>query len=706
MTGRFPIEDVSPSVDGGRYPAKAVVGELVPVSALSYREGHHALGCTVTWSGPDAVPRPPVRMRPGEPGLDRWHATIRPDAVGSWSFAVEAFDDPYLTWRDAVTKKIAAGQGAEDLANDLAEGAAVLEEARPGVPKKERNRVRAAATALRDPARTPAERVAPALDLAELLWEHPVRRMVTRSEPYELWVDRPRALFSAWYEFFPRSEGAVPATVDAPARSGTFATATDRLPAVAAMGFDVLYLPPIHPIGRVNRKGPNNTLVAGPDDVGSPWAIGAAEGGHDAIHPDLGTPEDFRAFVAAAADVGLEVAMDLALQCAPDHPWVTEHPEWFTIRADGSVAYAENPPKKYQDIYPLNFDTDPEGIRAEVLRVVLHWVGQGIKIFRVDNPHTKPFDFWHWLIGEVKRVDPDVLFLAEAFTRPAIMHGLGKIGFTQSYTYFTWRTSAQEMREYCTELVAAADYMRPNFWPNTPDILHESLQHGGPPMFKIRAVLASMLTPSWGLYAGYELFEHVARPGAEEYLDNEKYELRPRDWATAEAEGRSLAPFLTRLNAIRNANPALRWLRNLRFHEIDNSALLCWSKRDPDTGNTVLVICSFDSQHVQWGNTTLDMPALGFDWHERFTVTDELTGVSYDWGQRNAVRLDPYLYPAHVFVVRPHGTQLPASTGFPVAAAEGPGATAAGTGRTAARRSDTGRTTMPTPRAEGNRWTS
>ncbi|MFC0099899.1 maltotransferase domain-containing protein [Micromonospora marina] len=668
MTGRFPIEDVSPVVSCGRYPAKAVVGEVVPVSARAYREGHDALGCNVVWLGPDGTARPFTRMRPGEPGQDRWHATIRPDAVGLWRFAVEAFQDPYLTWQNAVTKKLAAGQGAAELANDLAEGVRVLTAALDLVPKADSDRVREAARALADDDLELPRRVSAALDLADLLWEHPVRELVTTGEERTLWVDRPRALFSAWYEFFPRSEGATAATVDAPARSGTFATATQRLPGVAAMGFDVLYLPPIHPIGRVNRKGRNNALTAGPDDVGSPWAIGAAEGGHDAIHPDLGTPEDFRDFVAAAAEQGLEVAMDLALQCAPDHPWVTEHPEWFTTRADGSIAYAENPPKKYQDIYPLNFDNDPDGIRAEVLRVVLHWVGEGVRIFRVDNPHTKPFDFWHWLIAEVKQVDPDVLFLAEAFTRPAIMHGLGKIGFTQSYTYFTWRTTAAEMREYCEELVASVDWMRPNFWPNTPDILHSSLQHGGPPMFKIRAVLAALLSPSWGMYAGFELFEHVARPGAEEYLDNEKYELRPRDWDAALAQGRSLAPFITTLNRVRRDNPALRQLRNLRFHDIDNPALLCWSKHDPETGNSVIVVCSFDSREVQWGNTTLDMPALGLDWHERFTVRDELTGAEYDWGQRNAVRLDPYLQPAHVLTVRRPAAPEPAQPAAPAPA--------------------------------------
>ncbi len=651
MTGRFSIEDVRPSVTCGRYPAKAVVGELVPVSAVVYREGHHALGCNVVWQGPDGQPRAFTRMRPGEPGHDMWHAVIKPDAIGRWQFSVEAFDDPYLTWHNAVTKKIAAGQGVEDLANDLAEGAELLDQAAKIVPSESQAQVLAAAAGLRDPDRPLFERVSAALDLADLLWEHPVRELVTGTRAYSIWVDRERALFSAWYEFFPRSEGAEAADDGSPVRHGTFATATERLPAVAAMGFDVLYLPPIHPIGRINRKGRNNALVAAPDDVGSPWAIGAAEGGHDAIHPELGTLEDFRRFIAAASDAGLEIAMDLALQCAPDHPWVSEHPEWFTTRADGSIAYAENPPKKYQDIYPLNFDNDPVGLREEVLRIVLHWVGQGVKIFRVDNPHTKPLDFWQWLIWKVKKVDPDVLFLAEAFTRPAMMNGLGKIGFTQSYTYFTWRTSAWEMRQYCEQLIASADHMRPNFWPNTPDILHETLQHGGPPMFKIRAALASMLSPSWGMYAGFELFEHLPRPGVEEYLDNEKYQLRPRDWAAAERAGRSLAPYIGRLNAIRRAHPALHRLRNLRFHEIDNGALLCWSKRDPESGDTVLVICSFDSGGVQWGNTTLDMPALGMDWHERFTVRDELTGATYDWGQHNAVRIDPYIEPAHIFTV-------------------------------------------------------
>jgi starch synthase (maltosyl-transferring) len=572
--------------------------------------------------------------------------------VGAWTFRIEAYGDPYLTWRSAVAKKMEAGQGAGELANDLATGARVLTLAAEGVPADEAPRVLAAATALVDEERPLGERTEPAFELSGLLWAYPVRELVCESGPRRLWVDRERALFSAWYEFFPRSEGAIVDSAARPLRHGTFATAARRLAGVAAMGFDIVYLPPIHPIGKVNRKGRNNALSARPDDVGSPWAIGSDEGGHDTVHPGLGTLTDFKAFVAEASAQGLEVALDLALQCAPDHPWVTEHPEWFTTLPDGTIAYAENPPKKYQDIYPINFDNDPAGIRAEVLRVVLHWVAQGVKVFRVDNPHTKPPSFWHWLIWRVKKVDPDVLFLAEAFTRPAVMHSLGRLGFTQSYTYFTWRTTARELREYCEELVASVDHMRPNFWPNTPDILHETLQRGGPAMFKIRAVLAAMLSPSWGIYAGYELFEHVARPGAEEYVDNEKYQLRPRDWAGAEKAGESLASFIGRLNRIRRDNPALQQLRNLRFHDIDNEAMLCWSKRDPGSGNTVLVICSLDSRNTQWGNTSLDMPALGFDWHERMEVRDELTGAAFSWGQHNAVRLDPYADPAHILVVR------------------------------------------------------
>jgi len=660
MTGRIPIDDVTPSVSCGRYSSRAVVGERVPVSATVFREGHDSVGCNVAVRSPDGR-RTFTRMVAGAPGTDRWHTEVVPDSVGRWTFTIEAWGDPYGTWEHAVEVKMAAGQGALDLANDLEDGARLLQRAVRGVPKQDRPRVLAAVEALRDASLSLEQRTGPALALADLLHRHPLRQLVTRSETYTIWVDRERALFGSWYEFFPRSVGAVvpdpdrPETVTAPVH-GTFRTAMERLPAVQAMGFDVVYLPPIHPIGAVNRKGRNNTLDPGPDDVGSPWAIGSAEGGHDAIHPRLGTFEDFDAFVARTEELGMEVALDLALQCAPDHPWVGAHPEWFVTRPDGTIAYAENPPKKYQDIYPLNFDDDPEGLYAEVLRVVLLWVSHGVKIFRVDNPHTKPVNFWHWLIWEVKREHPDVLFLAEAFTRPAMMHGLAKVGFTQSYTYFTWRTAKWELESYARELVDAADYMRPNFFVNTPDILHASLQYGGPPMFKIRAVLASMLSPTWGVYSGYELYEHVpVRPGSEEYLDSEKYQLRPRDFARAEAEGRSLAPYLTRLNEIRRRHPALHRLRTLRLHSVDNDAVLCFSKRDEASGDTVLVVCSLDPSNPHWANLTLDLPALGFDWHERFAVVDEITGDTYDWGQHDAVRLDPHAEPAHVLTVRRYG---------------------------------------------------
>jgi starch synthase (maltosyl-transferring) len=646
--GRFPIEDVHPTIDGGKKFAKAVVGEHVPVSAVVYREGHDALGCVVAWRGPGGD-RPAVRMSPTDDGTGRWRATVQPDAVGAWEFSIEAFADPYLTWRHAVLAKIEAGQGAEDLANDLAKAAAVLDRAMSLVPDEHVPAVKAAAEALRNDDAPLSARIEPALALEPVLWSHPVRDLVTSSPWRPMWVDRTRALFSAWYEMFPRSEGGTEA--NGRPRHGTFATAAERLPAIAEMGFDTVYLPPIHPIGRVNRKGRNNSLRAAPGDVGSPWAIGSAEGGHDAIHPQLGTMSDFRAFIRRAADLGLEVALDLALQTAPDHPWVGTHPEWFTTLPDGTIAYAENPPKKYQDIYPLNFDNDPEGIRAEVLRVVRQWVEQGVKVFRVDNPHTKPVNFWEWLIWEVKRADPDVLFLAEAFTAPPMMHGLGRAGFTQSYTYFTWRNTPAELREYCLELVASLDHMRPNFWPTTPDILPVPLQHAGPPMFKIRAILASMLSPSWGIYSGYELYEHTARPGVEEMLDNEKYELRPRSWKEREAAGESLAVYLSTLNAIRKRHPALHWLANLRFHHSDNDSVLCFSKRDVDTDDTVIVVVSFDAAGVQWANVSLDMPELGFDWHQRFSVRDELTDAVFDWGQQNPVRLDPFVEPAHILTV-------------------------------------------------------
>ena len=660
VTGRLGITDVSPVVSCGRYPARAVVGEHLPVAATVFREGHDAVAANVAWRGPDGSQGPAgplIRMVPGVPGTDRWHATVVPTDEGAWTFAIEAWGDPVATWRHKVEVKIDAGQGPEDLANDLEDGARLLQRALRNVPSDRRRVLEAAAEALRDTNRDLAHRVGPALtaEVTALLDEHPVRELLTRSPRYTVWVDRKKALFSSWYELFPRSEGAEIDADGTPRRHGTFKDAARRLPQIAQLGFDVVYLPPIHPIGKVNRKGRNNTLMPGPEDVGSPWAIGSDEGGHDAIHPQLGTFEDFDDFVAATREHGMEVALDLALQAAPDHPWVTEHPEWFTTRPDGSIAYAENPPKKYQDIYPLNFDNDPKGIYAEVLRIVRLWVGHGVKIFRVDNPHTKPLNFWHWLIWEVKKTDPDVVFLAEAFTRPAMMHTLAKIGFTQSYTYFTWRTAKWELEEYGRELVAAADYMRPNFFVNTPDILHASLQHGGPPMFRIRAVLAALMSPSWGVYSGYELFEHLpVREGSEEYLDSEKYQLRPRDYDRAIREGRGLAPYLAHLNRLRNAHPALQQLRNLRFHHVDNENLLAFSKRDDETGDTVIVVVALNPYSVQEGITSLDMPALGLDWNDRMVVHDEMGGGTsdYEWGQVNFVRLDPHVEPAHVLVVR------------------------------------------------------
>ncbi|SHN79196.1 alpha-1,4-glucan:maltose-1-phosphate maltosyltransferase [Geodermatophilus obscurus] len=673
MTGRadlrLGITDVAPVVSCGAFSARAVVGEHLPITATVFREGHDAVAANVVWTPPAGDGAAPSRHRMERFGdqPDRWLTTVVPDREGRWTYRVEAWSDPLATWHHAVEVKIAAGQGPEELANDLEEGARLLDRVAAEADADWRERVSEAAAALRDPSRELAARVAPALAEAvqRYLHDHPVRELVTPGPEYEVWVDRPRALFGSWYEFFPRSTGPV---VDGRPTHGTFATSAERLPAIADMGFDVVYLPPIHPIGTVNRKGPNtsqfpggNPFEIGPDDPGSPWAIGSAEGGHDAVHPQLGTMEDFRAFVERTRELGMEVALDFALQAAPDHPWVKEHPEWFTTKPDGTIAYAENPPKKYQDIYPVNFDNDPEGIYAECLRVLRVWMEAGVRVFRVDNPHTKPLNFWHWLIWTVKETDPDVLFLAEAFTRPAMMHQLARIGYTQSYTYFTWRTGREELEEYGRELAVNSHYMRPNFFVNTPDILHASLQLGGPPMFKVRAVLAAMMSPTWGVYSGFELFEHVAvRPGSEEYLDSEKYQLRPRDWAAAESSGRSLAPYLRRLNEIRRAHPALQQLRTLRFHSVDNPNLICFTKTDPGSQDAVLVVVNLSSHHTQIGTTSLDLPALGLDWHERFTVTDELTGNSWDWGQFNYVELDPYREPAHVFsITYPRHVQVP-----------------------------------------------
>jgi starch synthase (maltosyl-transferring) len=662
VVGRFGIANVSPLVGSTivpEYPSRAVVGEPVTVAATVFREGHDAIGASVVLRDPTGKRTSVTRMLPGETGTDRWSADVVADRSGPWSFAVEAWSDPMGTWAHAVTAKIEAGQGADDLANDLESGARIFDQLGKTLPRAERARAVAAARALRDSTLDVAHRVAPALDpyLQRLAYENPVRQYVTSSPRYALWIDRPRALYGSWYEFFPRSIGAElagdPVAPARPARHGTLKDAAEHLDYVASLGCDVVYLPPIHPIGEVNRKGPNNTLVANSWDVGSPWAIGSRDGGHDAIHPELGTMADFTAFVRRAHELGIEVALDFALQCAPDHPWVTEHPEWFTTKPDGTIAYAENPPKKYQDIYPLNFDNDPKGLYAECLRVLRHWIAAGVSIFRVDNPHTKPLNFWQWLLAEVKKTDPDVLFLAEAFTRPAMMHELAKIGFQQSYTYFTWRNSKDELETYVRELADAGHYMRPNFFVNTPDILHEYLQHGGPGAFAIRAILAATLSPTWGVYSGYELFEHLPlRPGSEEYLDSEKYQLRPRDFAAAAADGRSLAPLITQLNQIRRTHPALQQLRNITFHWADNPEITAYSKRDAATGDTVLVVCTVNPHEWREATVTLDLAALGLGWDTGFGVYDLLSGEEYRWGEHNYVRLDPLTRPAHIFELR------------------------------------------------------
>jgi len=465
------------------------------------------------------------------------------------------------------------------------------------------------------------------------------RTVTGESETFPIRADRDRALVGAWYEFFPRSEGAV-RKQDGTVISGTFATATKRLSGVAAMGFDVLYLPPIHPIGHSHRKGKNNSLDAAADDCGVPWAIGNADGGHDAINPELGTMKDFEDFVKAASKQGIEIAMDLALQTSPNHPWVATNPEWFNKRADGTIAYAENPPKKYQDIYPINFDDDYEGIRNEVLRIIRLWISKGVKIFRVDNPHTKPVHFWQDLLAIINSESPEVIFLAEAFTRPAMMHSLGKAGFHQSYTYFTWRTSKFEITEYGREVAQTTSaFFRPNFWVNTPDINPFHLQSGNPAIFALRAVLASTLTPSWGMYAGYELYEHRAfKEGGEEYLDSEKYEIKIRDWEGAAKKGVTLAPFIAQLNLIRKTHPALHRLRNLVFHTTDSDAIIAYSKREGK--DLILVVVNLDPSFAQGTTVHWNMDALGIPAQD-FEVKDLLDGSAMTWNPHTFVSLNP-----------------------------------------------------------------
>ena len=645
ISGRFPIMDVSPTVESGRRPAKAAVGELITVEATVVREGHDALGVDVVPIRPDGTRALPVPMVPTNPGLGRWLATMRPDTEGMWGFTIEAWSDPYGTWTHRAEVKIPAGV---DVELEFEEGALVLSRAAEGMPASTREPLLAAIAALRNTDLPEEARLAAGTGrkVRDALARHPLRDLVTASGPWPLFVDRRRALFGAWYEFFPRSEGAT-AT-----KSGTLSQAAERLPAIADMGFDVVYLPPIHPIGTINRKGANNTLDPGPDDPGSPWAIGSAAGGHEAVHPDLGTIKDFDAFVARTRALGMEVALDFALQAAPDHPWATAGKPWFLLRADGTIAYAENPPKKYQDIYPMWFDGDPAGLLKESLRILHHWMDHGVRIFRVDNPHTKPVRFWDALLGEIRRTDPDVLFLAEAFTKPPMMRALAEVGFHQSYTYFTWRNEKWELEQYLHYLAGeAAAYMRPNFFTNTPDILHAYLQYGGPAAFAIRATLAATLAPTYGVYSGFELFEHVAvKPGSEEYLDTEKFSYRPRDYAAAEAAGTTLAPYLTRLNDIRRRHPALLQLRTITFHHVEDENIIAFSKQDGD--DTVIVVCTLDPHAARESVIHLNMPALGMDWHESFRVRDEITNTNFEWREHNFIRLDPHVHCAHILHLR------------------------------------------------------
>lgn len=648
--GRIPVTGVSPVIADGAYPVKAVAHERILISANVFREGHDAVNASVILTAPHGTQRR-IDMTQVEPkGLDIWQAHVRMATEGDWTFRVEGWSDPWGTWRHNALAKLPLGMDVELL---CLEGRELFHEA---AETAEQSRVMAASHLLRAAAEALNPNT-PVSEIEDLVNSRPIERAMARFGPreaisatqeYPIRVERRRALYSSWYEFFPRSQGAM-RDEEGNWISGGFDSSHSRLEAIAAMGFHVAYLPPIHPIGSAFRKGRNNSLDPTPDDPGSPWAIGSIEGGHDAIHPALGDLESFERFVAKAKSLGLELALDLAFQASPDHPWVQEHPEWFTTRLDGTIAYAENPPKKYQDIYPLNFDNDPEGIYQEVLRIVQLWIDRGVTIFRVDNPHTKPVEFWDWLLERVHETNPEVIFLAEAFTKPQMMAALGKVGFQQSYTYFTWRVAKWELTEYLTELSRdMAPYYRPNFFVNTPDILPFHLQSGNPAIFAIRAILAATLSPSWGVYSGFELFEHTPlAQGREEYLNSEKYEYRPRDFT----EEPNLNLLLGTLNGIREKHPALQQLRDIHFHHAPHDSVMAYSKHDGD--DVMLVVCSLDPDNTVESEVYLDLPALGLPPGAAVEVHDELSGDTYIWGERNWVRLYPGK-PAHIFHVTPH----------------------------------------------------
>jgi len=673
--GRIPVQSVRPLVDGGTRPAKSVEGEEFVVAAQVFREGHDAVGATAVLTDPGGADHH-FPMQVDNPGLSWWSATVVADHPGWWTYCVEGWSDPYGTWVHDATIKVEADIDAEMMLEEGARvlerairsyavgpapaGAALLGPAAAGAAA-DLGTLRDAVTALRDTTRPAPARLhaATSAEVQEIFAAHPYREMVSRSPAYPLLVERELALFGAWYEIFPRSEGARYDEKQGRWHSGTLRTAAERLGAIAGMGFDVVYLTPVHPIGTTARKGRNNALTAQPGDPGSPYAIGSPAGGHDSIHPDLGTFEDFDHFVRTARRNGLEVALDIALQCSPDHPYVAEHPEWFTTRADGSIAYAENPPKKYQDIYPLNFDKDPGGAYAEMRRMIQVWIDHGVTLFRVDNPHTKPVQFWQWIIADVASDHPEVIWLSEAFTKPAMMHSLAKAGFQQSYTYYAWRNLRWEIEEYLRELSGeTAAFLRPSFWPTTHDILTPYLQYGGPTAWTLRAALAATLSPAYGIYAGYELMENVARPGVEEQIDNEKYEYKDRHWEDYEPggskEGQSLAGYLTKLNTIRRAHPALRWLRNLTFHSADDENVIVFSKSRVVDGlrDTILVVANLDPHATRETTVHLDMPALGVGWADHFRARELITEQTWIWQEDNYVRLGPDTHPIHVLEVR------------------------------------------------------
>ena len=656
--GRIPILDVRPAVAASLWPAKAYVGEVIPFSATIFREGHDLIGAELSLVSPTGeISR--FAMREIHEGSDKFSTRQLIDEEGTWLFSVHAYADDFASWHHSAKIKLAIGIDEELM---ILEAVALFERA---LREKARSKpseaiIKDLLMVFTDKKISPREKLkaSEAAAVKDAFAAEPIRSLETESEEHKIYCERALAGAGSWYEFFPRSEGAKQDPKTGVWKSGNFQTASERLLGVAEMGFDVLYLPPIHPIGVSHRKGQNNSLTAKGSDPGSPWAIGSAFGGHDAIHPDLGDESDFKEFVERANAVGLEIALDFALQASPDHPWVKQHPEWFTTRADGSIAYAENPPKKYQDIYPINFDNDPKGIYAEALRIVQYWISLGVKIFRVDNPHTKPVNFWEWLIAEVNRENPEVIFLAEAFTRPAIMHTLGKIGFQQSYTYFTWRNSKDELESYLTELShGTAEFFRPNLWVSTPDILSQYLQFGGRPAHKIRAALAATGAPSWGMYAGYELCEAVARAGVDEHIDSEKYQYKPRNWDQAEAEGTSLAPYIAKLNQIRKDHPALMQLRNFEIHWSDDSEILVFSKHlnaehSPDNeADTVIVVANLDPYAARETSIHLDLEKLGLAGKEKFMVQELITGEKYEWTRDNFVRLDAFKEPVHILSI-------------------------------------------------------